>query len=1591
MPLQTQRIYLIAIALLLSTLVSAQCLTSYSWNFAPQLVDGNWGNEETVTICLDISETDWQGANHYLHALIPDFGSGWDLSTLVVIPPPSSCSGDGGHWDWYAGPITSEASGLVHSAGFYYESDQGDVALNPNNPGDNFGDNCPIGQSLQFCFQLSTLPYSDCESSDDLSISINTLSDDESGGSFLSATCTDDADAVFTAGLNCCDAFAGADSSFSLCSSAATVSLNSYLETSSSGQWFFENTSTPSLGPTLDFDPSSDVPGQYLFVVDGVLEDCEDIAFINVSIDQGYDPGESTEATICQLGSIVFLHELLGPTADAGGSWTDSDGSLWSEPFNPSSDVSGTYTYSYPQLGSCASVSAEVEVTSIFTADAGDDTIASLCTCDAPVSMFSLLDGVPQAGGVWMNGAGNVVDDIFDPSVQFGGTYTYLVDHVNCSDAADLEIHLEFVGDVGTGGAYLLCEETIELDLFSLLLDEFDTGGTWYSPDNNPLATSIINPSSSVNGSYTYRFDCLPCGEESTIDLSFIPTPSADIIGDIVQCTTDSFELELSFSYDGQYDIIVENSNGNEFNFENVTDGMLLSFASQTSSHYFISNSSLAGLIGCEPSPGPGAEISISGPPTALITGQTQICAGQSVDIYPDLIGNGPFVLDVFNSVTGVNFLSDTMIAGDPIRVYPNTSTIFTIQGITDSSDSTCTSVGIGSHEVMIEAAPSATLTGGGIVCGGDSAQAEVTIDGIWTDYDLTLQASFGELILEGVQNGETIFFPVPNSLTYCLAAVNPAGTEGCEATLTDTCMAFEVLPNLITYSVSVDCDQATQVGNVHFFIQGGSGNYFVNGDPIMGNEFTSSNIPNGSIFSYSITDDLGCGPVIRSGVLECECLDSRSGEFIEALDTLNACIGESIILNYDSSNEILDSDDVVSFLIHDGGPDILGTPLITLMDISGGVNYSPTLNPDQIYWITAIVARDLGNGMADPDDVCIEYSQGVGIRFHALPSSILEGASAICAGEQASVPIQFTGNAPWNFDVLLDGVPFDALSSDSSSFLFQTNLEGTYTLTGLHDAHCQGISEGALLVSLQQLPTASISEGGLFCEGSGTGPLVELEGEGPWTLEYSIDSTPQTIILGNSPDVIPVSENGTYSLIQIADSYCSQSVSGDVDVTVIPAPTTELSVGPAVCNGDSVLLIMNLEAGITHNFAYSFNGFYSDTIASSLNQESFYFAESGEFSLIHLNDGICNAYEEVGAEIIVNELPELSLILSADTVCEGSSLEVHIDTLSGVGPFGIDFYYDGIAQEILVTGEGWTSVFNPSSDMTFQIGTATDLVTGCTNNLDETLTLVATPYPIIDLPLSLDACDGDTLLIGVEDEGDVSYSWEPEEIALTPDSSMSYFTLENQSEENESFDIQLMAERFGCISSHVILMNLSPTPYSDFNYNPIPITAINPIVNLYNEGDASLDYVWTIDRDTISQSYNTSYLLPEDISSEYEICLEATEPIIGCSSNHCEILEVLGEMSIYIPNSFSPNGDGMNDDFGPVVKNADLNFFSFDIYNRSGLKVFSSKSPNIWWNGLEDNTGKRARTGAYTYVIETRDKFGRDSKRVEGFVILLR
>lgn len=192
-----------------------------------------------------------------------------------------------------------------------------------------------------------------------------------------------------------------------------------------------------------------------------------------------------------------------------------------------------------------------------------------------------------------------------------------------------------------------------------------------------------------------------------------------------------------------------------------------------------------------------------------------------------------------------------------------------------------------------------------------------------------------------------------------------------------------------------------------------------------------------------------------------------------------------------------------------------------------------------------------------------------------------------------------------------------------------------------------------------------------------------------------------------------------------------------------------------------------------------------------------------------------------------------------------------------------------------------------------------------------------------------------------------------------------------------------------GCSSSLQQDVFVAPVPQADFQYSPLEILISNPTVNFTNLSSEGETYLWDfgIEGET-STEFSPGYIYPAEPNG-YEVKLIVSNAF-GCSDSLTRTISIGSGITYYIPNSFTPNGDGVNPVFIPVISDGlDLNEYELVIYNRWGEKVFETKDVNIGWDGTFK--GEVAPAGTYTWDFRMKHLYGPDVEKVQGHVTLIR
>ncbi len=109
-----------------------------------------------------------------------------------------------------------------------------------------------------------------------------------------------------------------------------------------------------------------------------------------------------------------------------------------------------------------------------------------------------------------------------------------------------------------------------------------------------------------------------------------------------------------------------------------------------------------------------------------------------------------------------------------------------------------------------------------------------------------------------------------------------------------------------------------------------------------------------------------------------------------------------------------------------------------------------------------------------------------------------------------------------------------------------------------------------------------------------------------------------------------------------------------------------------------------------------------------------------------------------------------------------------------------------------------------------------------------------------------------------------------------------------------------------------------------------------------------------------------------------------------GCTDTISRNIDATYFMPIQIADAFTPDGDGINDLFGPQLLDYKNYTFIMSIYTKTGKCIFDSKGSPIWWDGNDNNTKQPCPADFYFYKIFATDKNG-NKQEFTGKIKLIR
>ena len=332
----------------------------------------------------------------------------------------------------------------------------------------------------------------------------------------------------------------------------------------------------------------------------------------------------------------------------------------------------------------------------------------------------------------------------------------------------------------------------------------------------------------------------------------------------------------------------------------------------------------------------------------------------------------------------------------------------------------------------------------------------------------------------------------------------------------------------------------------------------------------------------------------------------------------------------------------------------------------------------------------------------------------------------------------------------------------------------------------------------------------------------------------------------------------------------------------------------------------------------------------------------------------------------------------ATSVLCEGGT--IYLQTLDGSG-----VTYQWTGPNGFVSNKADVGVLDatPLNSGTYTV-TLID-AGGCSATGTVNVQVNAKPNIDIDLIKAISACEPacNVEFKAISNSSGIDFSWKlgnGEVSQTTNPKNLCYNTAGNYTIVLTGVDSK------GCMATTEKMFEVYPTPNANFDIGTNGSTWVNgttQFTDMTTRGKIQT-WLWTFGNPDITSSSQNPTFTYQD-SGRYNVTLEVTSDK-GCKSSISKKVIVGDEMGLFLPNAFTPNGDGSNDVFLAVANN--IVKFEMLIFNRGGSLVFQSNDIRKGWDG--NVKGEPAENNVYVYKVNYYSKDNK-SHSLTGSITLIR
>ena len=573
---------------------------------------------------------------------------------------------------------------------------------------------------------------------------------------------------------------------------------------------------------------------------------------------------------------------------------------------------------------------------------------------------------------------------------------------------------------------------------------------------------------------------------------------------------------------------------------------------------------------------------------------------------------------------------------------------------------------------IKVNELPKALVSGVKNICQTGGTMANLSIDFSGTSpWTYTYQYPDGKIEIATSTIAQATISGAKEGI-YKVLSVKDANCEG----TSEGFGRVQYIAAPVIANVTRTCLPSASAFVVKFDIRNGEAStYAVKGwtGQLLGNVWTSDSINENTTAILTITDANQCNPLVQSFSKSCSC--AADGFMSGGGEICNDKVSKAqieIALQGQAPWEIAYSVDNGSLIKVSG---ILASPFV----VSTSQNSTFLLQQTR-------------------DAHCLGSSNGSAkVVYLPSPSAVITGQSSVCKGQDlAHLQINFTGTAPWSFEVNTPKGNETVTNVVNNPFDYTPSAIGEYTLVKANDAHCAAPTAGLVgLAKVEAYIQPDTSRLKVYCDNSDH-YYIEMALVNGDANTYKVDGVFGTFT--NQVWTSTLIPSGIYTTLTVSDhKTCTPMViSGITKTCICPAKAT--LTGRKIYCDDSLKASVHiaLEGTAPWDISYRLNG---GTLVQTRSIDNTlvvnHIDKTSGFYLVSVKDAKCYGTTSGEGLVVVNRLPTSNLS-GGGLVCENSPAHMLYMNFTGTPPYQF-IYTDGKNRFAEVSNDGLFQIQNPA------------------------------------------------------------------------------------------------------------------------------------------------------------------------------------------------------------------------------------------------------------------------------------------------------